>query len=224
MQPWVWCLAHLIHCCLIESFGICLDRKKGINAEARSIIDTVRKVIESVNKSQHASNLFKSLQLDMFGTRWKLTNAAVQRWTSMAGVLRRVLLQWWALSDLMPVDFPLKQHKQELLELYALLEPWHALLVDVQAPGCSTAAIALAQIANLRFNLLDDSKPLKVRSCYGHMVVSVSRALRSHPPSTTSTRHTFHLTCACVMVRDRFVTSWARGLHATAAALMLRPR
>ena len=36
---------------MVEAFGISIDKKKGKNAEARSVIDQVKKVIEHINKS-----------------------------------------------------------------------------------------------------------------------------------------------------------------------------
>jgi hypothetical protein len=51
IQPWEWCIAHLLNCALVEAFGICVDKKASKNPECRDILSLVKKVIEGLNKS-----------------------------------------------------------------------------------------------------------------------------------------------------------------------------
>lgn len=51
MQPWEWCIAHLLNRVIIDAFGICLERGLSKNTVARDVLDMVKRVIESINKS-----------------------------------------------------------------------------------------------------------------------------------------------------------------------------
>jgi hypothetical protein len=51
LQPWEWCLAHLINCALVEAFGVCLEAKKSKHPAARKAINRVKKLLEWISKS-----------------------------------------------------------------------------------------------------------------------------------------------------------------------------
>jgi len=121
----------------------------------------------------------------MWGGRWKLVNAASQRWSSMTKVLRRVLEQWWALRQLSLLQmcdkaFPLDNFKEDLEIFLALLEPVQSIITLVQASGYPTAAAAVLRLAMMRANVLNEKQPLKVHDYSGP---APSEGQQTPPPS-----------------------------------------
>lgn len=109
----------------------------------------------------------EDLQFAMWGGRWKLVNAAAQRWSSMTKVLRRVLEQWWALRQLSLVQmgdasFALAPYKQDLEEFLALMEPVQAIIALVQAHQYPTAALAVLRLGQLRSGVLNPKQKMSV--------------------------------------------------------------
>lgn len=85
-QVWEWCINHLMNVCLIDAFGISIDKSKSKHKAARTVFDEVTKVIGSMRSSQGATQWFETLQFSLLATNLKLKNVAPTRWSSAVTV------------------------------------------------------------------------------------------------------------------------------------------
>jgi hypothetical protein len=72
--------------CLIDAFGISVDKSKSKNKAARVIFDTLTKVVGQVRSSLGATQWYETLQLSLLGTQLKLKNVSPTRWSSVTEV------------------------------------------------------------------------------------------------------------------------------------------
>ncbi|CAM9135348.1 unnamed protein product [Phaeothamnion confervicola] len=165
---WEWCIPHLLNCACVQAFGSSLDPRKGMadNDLARTVINAVRKVFESINKSKNKT-AFASIQQRIFaGKPIKLINAQPQRWVGTAAVLQRVLELWPALElfylEVCQKAFPLTDYKAEILELYSLLFPVAAIIKHCQSVQYPTGASGFLMVALLQLDELDVHGPLTI--------------------------------------------------------------
>lgn len=98
-HEWEWCLSHLGNICLVEAFGIKVDRKKSANEDMRKFFDEVQSVHTSINHSEGALTYFKDIQWDLYKTKQRLKNVVPQRWSSslevgdrLCGVVPSILI------------------------------------------------------------------------------------------------------------------------------------
>ena len=70
-----WCVSHLIHLALADAFRSSVDPSKSKNTEVRELMNSCRKVIETVNKSKLLKIKVDNKMLDEFGTICKLRNS-----------------------------------------------------------------------------------------------------------------------------------------------------
>lgn len=89
---WEWCIFHLSHLALTDAFGTAIDPVASKNALARVFFRTIKKVIDSVNKSEYLQGAFEAAMIDKFSVYLKLLNAPQHRWSATALVLERLLL------------------------------------------------------------------------------------------------------------------------------------
>lgn len=89
-HEWEWCLSHFGNICLVDAFGIKVDRKKSANEEMRKFFDDVQSIHTSINHSEGALTYFKDLQWDLLKTQQRLKNVVPQRWSSSSEVHRRL--------------------------------------------------------------------------------------------------------------------------------------
>jgi hypothetical protein len=86
-----WCLSHILHLALADAFGSHIDPNKMKNSEVRELMNTCRKVVETVNKSKLLKIKVDNNMLTEFGKICKLRNSPNHRWSAMEDVLVRIL-------------------------------------------------------------------------------------------------------------------------------------
>ena len=124
--PAEWCIAHLLNCAFVDAFGASADPSKTKHRESRTVFNKLRKVIESVNKSQIKQSTFTDIQSNMFGRTAKLKNHPIHRWGSAEGVLKSTLCFWPALRNTyerLAEPFALEEHLDDMLQLHAVISP-----------------------------------------------------------------------------------------------------
>jgi hypothetical protein len=137
-----WCVSHLIHRALADTFGTEIDGAKSKNREARSVITKCRSMVESVNKSDGLKDCVDTHTLELFGHYLKQKNAASHRWSSVALVLERILLTWTALvSGFRQIGktFTIANDKAVISEFYSIILP----IRDVQKIAQSTMLLLI---------------------------------------------------------------------------------
>ncbi len=121
-----WCVSHLLHLALADAFGSHVDPKKTKNSEVRELMNSCRKVIETVNKSKLLKIKVDNKMLDEFGTICKLRNSPTHRWSAMEDVLMRLLKYWNVLAfafNECRSEFAIKNDKKVLIELRSIIHP-----------------------------------------------------------------------------------------------------
>jgi len=121
-----WCVSHLLHLALADAFGSHVDPKKTKNSEVRELMNSCRKVIETVNKSKLLKIKVDNKMLDEFGTICKLRNSPTHRWSAMEDVLMRLLKYWNVLAfafNECRSEFAVKNDKKVLIELRSIIHP-----------------------------------------------------------------------------------------------------
>ncbi|KAH9572678.1 hypothetical protein CY35_02G164300 [Sphagnum magellanicum] len=91
---WEWCISHLIHLALTETFGTSIDPNNSKNVDAHCFFQRINKVIEAVNKFEYLHGAFEEAMLELLETYLKLLNLLQHRWSSTALVLERILIAW----------------------------------------------------------------------------------------------------------------------------------
>jgi len=121
-----WCVSHFLHLALADAFGSHVDPNKTKNSEVRDLLNSCRKVIETVNKSKLLKVKVDNKMIQEFGYAIKLKNSPAHRWSAMEDVLIRLLKHWNILTNAFNecrLDFPIKAEKQVLLELRSIIHP-----------------------------------------------------------------------------------------------------
>ena len=121
-----WCVSHLLHLALADAFGSHVDPKKTKYSEVHELMNSCRKVIETVNKSKLLKIKVDNKMLDEFGTICKLRNSPTHRWSAMEDVLMRLLKYWNVLAfafNECRSEFAVKNDKKVLIELRSIIHP-----------------------------------------------------------------------------------------------------
>lgn len=174
---WEWCLSHLSHLALTEAFGTTIDPAKSRNKEARDFIQRIKKVVESVNKSEYLLVAFESAMIEEFGMYLKLLNSPQHRWSAVALVLERILITWdvvmKAYRDARR-PLPLTDADNVLcVEFYSIIEPVRAVQVKAQAMKTFVAVDVYVLLLSLYTTILDVNKPLQLQNPKRHQVGNV---------------------------------------------------
>ncbi len=123
-----WCVSHLLHLSLADAFGSSVDPNKTRNSEVHEIMNSCRKVIETVNKSKLLKMKIDKKMLEKSGMACKLRNSPSHRWSAVEDVLVRLLKYWNVLTNAFnecQTKFVLKNEKKVLLELRSIIHPVH---------------------------------------------------------------------------------------------------
>ena len=161
---WEWCIAHLSHLCLTDAFGTSIDPVKSKNKVARDLFKLIKKVIESVNKSDILQKAFEEQMLGHVEVYLKLINAPQHRWSSTALVLERILICWDNLIQAyqsLQRDVPLTDnHLLLCIEFYSIIEPVRAVQVKAQAMKQFVIIDVYVNLLMLYITVLATDKPL----------------------------------------------------------------
>jgi hypothetical protein len=109
------CISHILHLALADAFGSHIDPNKTKNSEVRELMNTCRKVVESVNKSKLLKIKVHNHMLTKLGKICKLRNSPNHRWSTMEDILVRILKFWNPLSNAFNEcrsDFGIKNKKK----------------------------------------------------------------------------------------------------------------
>jgi hypothetical protein len=165
---WEWCLSHLTHLALTDAFGTHIDPAKSKHPEARRFISKIRKVIESINKSEHLNTAFEEKMKDDFGRNLKLLNSPQHRWSAVALVLKRILICWEAVKDAHIVtrrQCPLTDVDKTLcIEFYSLIEPVRAIQEKAQSVKRFVLVDIFQKLIELYCDILNDRVPLTLQN------------------------------------------------------------
>ncbi|CEG40648.1 Ribonuclease H-like domain [Plasmopara halstedii] len=149
---WEWCVPHLSNCALQESYGANLDPSKIGNIECRETLQTMRSVIEHLNKSPQGKQ--------------PVISHAPHRFLSLTKVNERFLELWDPIdkyyNERSKLSNPMLSLKEELRQLYSLIVPVGALMQETQ--GCSkpSGALALVGLADPQLNTMSAAALLQV--------------------------------------------------------------
>lgn len=164
---WDWCDCHLADKAAEHAFGTSADPQKSKNKEARRVIQVVIKAAAKVNQSTIFKQKFEEAQLDMLQTVLKITKHAPQRWLSLVRVMERIIRLWHVLrlvyannGEECPLDKD--SNKDEITQLYSLLQPLSMITRDGQYGAVPMTAEIHMAFAELKQDVLDPTKPLKV--------------------------------------------------------------
>lgn len=165
--PWDWCACHLADKAAENAFGTSADPQKSKNKDARDVIKLVIKTAAKVNQSTTFKQKFEEVQVEMINETLKITKHAPQRWLSLVRVMERIIRLWHVLRRVYANDgeeFPLDKNnnKDEILQLYSLLQPLSAITRDGQYGGTPMTAEIHMAFAQLKTEVLDPEQPLRV--------------------------------------------------------------
>ena len=73
-------MSHFLHLALADAFGSHVDPNKTKNSEVRDLLNSCRKVIETVNKSKLLKVKVDNKMIQEFGYAIKLKNSPAHRW------------------------------------------------------------------------------------------------------------------------------------------------
>ncbi|CAM9220072.1 unnamed protein product, partial [Hapterophycus canaliculatus] len=185
-SEWEWCFPHMLNCALVEGFGTTASRAACKNADARRIIDAVKRAVEELNES----SLVKVR---------RLVNADPYRWISVCNILEEIIRNWAELREHYEengegVAFPLAAYKTEIEELYSLMKPVAVLIKDTQQAGVPTGLGAFLDLVMLRVNTLGATAdltitlPLKEKNGATTTTTTLERPAEDLREATTVTR------------------------------------
>lgn len=164
---WDWCSCHLADKAAEHAFGTSADPQKSKNKEARQVVQLVIKAAAKVNQSSTFKQKFEETQLDMLNQVLKISKHAPQRWLSLVRVMERIIRLWHVLRQVYvkggeecPLDK--ENNKDDILQLYSLLQPLAAITRDGQYGAVPMTAEIHMSFADLKKNVLDPTKPLRV--------------------------------------------------------------
>ena len=167
MNPWwEWCVSHLSHLVLTDAFGTSIDPSSSKNEESRLFFKGIKKVIESINKSEYWHSAFEAETIDRFKQYLKLLNAPQHRWSATALVLECMLLCWDAVK--LPYlnckrSFPLTdEDRVQCLEFYSIIEPVRAVQILAQSTKTFVIIDVYVGLFNLYNTVLNVDKPLEL--------------------------------------------------------------
>ena len=192
-----WCISHLLNRCFLDAFGTDIDPSKSKNKAARVFIDKVRKVIESINKSDDLKSAFEEARASS-GAKAdkKLRNAPHHRWGSTADSLFRVLYEWKPLKLAFAkckIPFPLEKDHVVLQEFYSVMKSLRDLQVKAQSKKEPNLTMIYIEFMSIRNTTLKPSAPLlilDVRPTSASVVASIPKP-REHDklhPATQAVR------------------------------------
>lgn len=164
---WDWCDCHLADKAAENAFGTSADPQKSKNKDAREVIKLVIKTAAKVNQSTIFKQKFEEVQLEMLNETLKITKHAPQRWLSLVRVMERIIRLWHVLRRVYANDgeeFPLDKDnkKDEILQLYSLLQPLSVITRDGQYGAVPMTAEMHMAFAQLKVEVLDPEQPLRV--------------------------------------------------------------
>lgn len=164
---WDWCGCHLADRAAEHAFGTSADPQKSKNKEARRVVQLVIKAAAKVNQSHIFKQKFDEAQLDTLGEVLKISKHAPQRWLSLVRVMERIIRLWHVFRKVYAnegVEFPLDKdnNKDDILQLYSLLQPLSAITRDGQYGAVPMSAEIHLAFAVLKQEVLDPEQPLRV--------------------------------------------------------------
>lgn len=164
---WDWCSCHLADKFTEHAFGTSADPQKSKIPEARKVVQLVIKAAAKVNQSTTFKQKFEEAQLEMLHEVLKISKHAPQRWLSPVRVMERIIRLWHVLRRVYADDgeeFPLYKdnNKDDILQLYSLLQPLAAITRDVQCGAVPMTAEIHMAFAHLKTTVLDPEKALRV--------------------------------------------------------------
>lgn len=164
---WDWCACHLADRAAEHAFGTSADPQKSKNKDARRVVQLVIKAAAKVNQSHIFKQKFDETQLEMLGEVLKISKHAPQRWLSLVRVMERIIRLWHVLRKVYAndgVEFPLDKdnNKDDILQLYSLLQPVSVITRDGQYSAIPMSAEIHLAFAELKKEVLDPTTPLKV--------------------------------------------------------------
>ncbi|CAB1109659.1 unnamed protein product [Ectocarpus sp. CCAP 1310/34] len=164
---WNWCFCHLMVKAAEDGFGTHVDPQKSKNPEARDMLKNVISMVGTLNRSSNFKAKFEDLQVDLLGDVLKIPNQAPQRWLTQVRTLERVIRLWHVLRKLYSdagKNFPLEEgdNKNAILQLFSLLQSLSSVTRDGQYGNAPMQADVFMKFGELKMEVLDPSKPLKV--------------------------------------------------------------
>eukprot|EP00752_Nemacystus_decipiens_P004395 g4017.t1 len=164
---WDWCVCHLADRAAEHAFGTSADPQKSKNKDARAVVQLVIKAASKVNQSHVFKQKLDEAQLEMTGEVLKIRKHAPQRWLSLVHVMERIIRLWHVFRKVYAndgVEFPLDKgdNKDDILQLYSLLQPLAAITRDGQYGAVPMSAEMHMAFAELKQEVLDTTKPLRV--------------------------------------------------------------
>lgn len=164
---WDWCVCHLADRAAEHAFGTSADPQKSKNKDAREVVQLVIKAAGKVNQSHIFKQKFDEAQLEMTGEVLKIRKHAPQRWLSLVRVMERIIRLWHVLRKVYAndgIEFPLDKgdNKDDILQLYSLLQPLAAITRDGQYGAVPMSAEMHMAFAELKQEVVDPIKPLRV--------------------------------------------------------------
>lgn len=164
---WDWCDCHLADKAAEHAFGTTADPQKSKNKGARQVVQLVIKAAAKVNQSTTFKQKFDETQVEMLDATLKITKHAPQRRLSLVRVMERIIRLWHVLRKVYTGDgeeFPLDKgnNKDDILQLYSLLQPLSTITRDGQYGAVPMSAKMHMAFAELKKDVLDPAQPLRV--------------------------------------------------------------
>ncbi|GAB5036686.1 Hypothetical protein NocV09_04600020 [Nannochloropsis oceanica] len=162
-----WCSPHMFSRAIVEGVEYSEAREDTANENGRKLLMEVRKMITHISKRGRAlmKAVFDESQTELFGKSLKLTNMAMQRWSSTERTLYLALGDWRAILRTYHVRskrVQLGKKRQELVELYSLFYRVNLLLKDSQGSSVTSGPLLVMRVILLLQNELALDKPLIV--------------------------------------------------------------
>ncbi len=183
---WEWCISHLIHLALTETFGTSINPNNSKNVDARCFFQRIKKVIEAVNKSEYLQGAFEEAMLKLLETYLKLLNLSQHRWSSTALVLEQILIAWEPLlqacrklNRLVPLT---DMDRTLCIEFYSMIEPVRAVQIKAQATQTFVIVNVYVMLYSLYTTVFDVIQPLE-------LIIPLLRQLGSEDPDLVSRSH-----------------------------------
>ena len=160
-----WCVSHLLNLGMVDAFGTNIHNTQCKNREARVLFKLIRKMVETVNKSNALKTKFEENQKAAGLTTIKVANAPQHRWGSVEDTLRTSLSRWTQLQNAFAEsgkDFSVAGLKKVYIEFYSVI---HAVRDVQRTSQCMKEFVALLvymEMASLHCDLLDESQPLEI--------------------------------------------------------------
>lgn len=163
-KPSEWCLAHLLNCALVDAFGSSQHLKNCKNVEAREVSQSIRRILEHINKSDKATQWIREKQLEEAGTTERLANFAYQRWSSAFFVYKKVLKNFNLLHayflEVQTMPWPPNLTRHVIEEFFSILKCTMDVMKEIQRTD-STCLVPVAAIQRV-YMLLTPSSDLQI--------------------------------------------------------------